>query len=76
MASGAAVQSARMARRPGQWPMAGTRYKDQTRGPSPLHVAKADAVELLRGGVGDYVVTDWIGHLNGLQARATDLGTA
>ena len=44
------------------------RYKDQACGPSPLHEAKAQALAMAKGAVGDYEIWDPVPHLNGLAA--------
>jgi hypothetical protein len=52
------------------------RYRDQTCGPMSLAEAKAAAKAVVRGAVGDYTISDPLGHLNGLTARLIDKETA
>src|SRR5262249_12081116 len=47
-------------------------YRDRDCGHSLLNDAKANALTIVRDGVGDYTITDPIGHLNGLTARVID----
>ena len=49
------------------------RYGDMVSGPSSLPKAKAAAMTMAKGGVGDYYVANPISHLNGLSARLIDL---
>src|SRR5262245_45087185 len=50
---------------PGKWL---ARYGDMVSGPSSLPKAKAAAMAMAKGGVGDYYVANPISHLNGLTA--------
>ena len=49
------------------------RYGDMVCGPLSLPKAKAAAMAMAKGGVGDYYVANPISHLNGLTARLIDL---
>jgi hypothetical protein len=49
------------------------RYGDIISGPSSLPKAKAAAIAMAKGGVGDYYIANPISHLNGLTARLIDL---
>jgi hypothetical protein len=46
------------------------RYQGQACG--PMAEAKAAAKAMVQGAVGDYTITDPVGHLNGLAARLVD----
>jgi hypothetical protein len=48
------------------------RYRDMVSGPMSLPKAKAAAMAMAKGAVGDYFVPNPIEHLNGLTARLTD----
>jgi hypothetical protein len=48
------------------------RYQDQACGPMSLAEVKAAAKAMVQGAVGDYTITDPVGHLNGLTARLVD----
>ncbi|MET0380616.1 MAG: hypothetical protein ABWZ94_01795 [Methyloceanibacter sp.] len=49
------------------------RYKDQCCGPMTLKEAKAAALAMAKGSVGDYRVSTSTAHLNGLAARLSSL---
>jgi hypothetical protein len=51
---------------PGNWL---ARYRDEACEPCSLNEAKARALAMAKGAVGDYVVDNPIQHLNGLAAR-------
>jgi hypothetical protein len=48
------------------------RYQAQACGPMSLAEAKAAVKAMVQGAVGDYTITDPIGHLNGLTVRLVD----
>jgi hypothetical protein len=48
------------------------RYKDQCCGPMTLKEAKAAALEMAKGSVGDYRISAPTTHLNGIAARLLD----
>jgi hypothetical protein len=48
------------------------RCGNQACGPSTFPQAKADALAMARGAVGDYLIEDPIRHLNELQSRVAD----
>jgi hypothetical protein len=48
------------------------RYRDMVSGPLSLTKAKAAAMSMAKGAVGDYCISNPIDHLNGLTARLID----
>jgi hypothetical protein len=58
---------------PGKWL---ARCRNMVSGPVSLSKAKAAAMAIAKGVVGDYHIANPIAHLNGLTARLTDLETS
>ena len=56
---------------PGKWL---ARCRDMASGPLSLPKAKAAAMRMAKGAVGDYYITNPVGDLNGLTARLMDSG--